>query len=587
MIKGDDPFVLLDDARQGGGATLFRSPRSIVQALSPDEVDQALGEARDGLRQNLHAAGFLTYEAGYSFDDKLAEFRADARPDALPLAWFGLFEHGQELSAAELADFLPPPDAGRALAPEPLIDEQAYAALVSRVQDHIRAGDIYQANLTFQSEVRTAGAPLAIYSAIRKRASGGHCALLFTGTDWILSFSPELFFSFNDGLLTARPMKGTARRTGDADADQAAAHALASDSKQRAENLMIVDLLRNDLARISKPGTVQVPALFAIEAYPTVLQMTSTVTAKALPDVDAVAALRSLFPCGSITGAPKLRAMETIFAFEERLRGIYTGAIGHIAPDGSASFNVAIRTLWMREGDEIARVGLGSGIVADSKAADEWQECLAKGAFIASPQPDFDLFETMRFEPSEGIIELERHLDRLKRSADSLGFAFNRHGTRNELQAATFRLREPRRIRLMLAASGAIAIETRSCPATKAAMDVAIQPLPVDSADFRLRHKTTDRAFYDKARMSSGRDEVVFVDAEGRLTEGSFTNIFMRRGAKLLTPPLARGLLPGILREKLIEDGRAMEADLRPADLKGGFLLGNSMRGLVEARISA
>jgi para-aminobenzoate synthetase/4-amino-4-deoxychorismate lyase len=259
-----------------------------------------------------------------------------------------------------------------------------------------------------------------------------------------------------------------------------------------------------------------------------------------------------------------------------------------LSPAGDASFNVAIRTLTLKAGESVARMGLGSGIVADSQAGDEWRECLAKGAFVSDPDRSFDLVETMRFDPHDGLFEIERHLGRMKRSADALGFQFDRHGARNELQAATFRLREPRKIRLLLSRTGAVAIEVRPMPpAPGKAAEVAVAPLPVSADDFRLAHKTTDRGFYDEARAGSGAFEVIFEDEAGFLTEGSFTNIFVRREGRLVTPPLSRGLLPGVFRERLIESGEAVEGDLIAADLVNGFCIGNALRGLMPAALRA
>jgi para-aminobenzoate synthetase/4-amino-4-deoxychorismate lyase len=242
----------------------------------------------------------------------------------------------------------------------------------------------------------------------------------------------------------------------------------------------------------------------------------------------------------------------------------------------------------MGDGEGNAHLGLGSGVVADSEAEAEWLECLAKGAFVTDRQRPFDLIETMRFDPEEGIADLERHLARIKASADALDFRFNRHGVRNELQAATFRLSRPSRLRLRLSPSGAVAIEVRAMPpAPEGVVDVAIVPLPVAPHDFRLTHKTSDRAFYDRARAAGGTYEVLFVGPDGVLTEGSFTNLFVEREGRLVTPPLARGLLPGVLRRRLIEEGRAVEGDLTAADLTGTFFIGNSLRGLIPARLVA
>ena len=284
-------------------------------------------------------------------------------------------------------------------------------------------------------------------------------------------------------------MKGTAARGATLDEDRSAIARLAGDAKQRAENLMIVDLVRNDLSRVARAGSVAAPALFTVETYPTIHQMVSDVTGELASGCDAIDAIEALFPCGSITGAPKIRASEVIAAVEAAPRGIYTGAIGRIDPGGDAMFNVAIRTLAIGAGR--ATLGLGSGIVADSRAREEWAECLAKGAFVTAGQRPFDLIETMAFDPEEGIALLDRHLARMKASALAFGYPFDRHATRNELQAATFRLRDRRRIRLLLAPSGAIAIHVSPLPATPPQVSVAIVPHQVAPCDFRLHHKTS------------------------------------------------------------------------------------------------
>jgi para-aminobenzoate synthetase/4-amino-4-deoxychorismate lyase len=330
-----------------------------------------------------------------------------------------------------------------------------------------------------------------------------------------------------------------------------------------------------------------VPELFAIERYPTVTQMVSRVTATLGSGLDAVDVLRTIFPCGSVTGAPKVAAMLALRALEPFPRGAYCGSAGWIDPGGGAAFNVLIRTLQIGTGGSPARLGLGSGLVVDSVGVDEWNECLSKGAFVTRDRPTVDLIETMRFDPSEGVIELDRHLDRLKAAAEALHFRFDRHAARNELQAATFGRRSPASARLLLSPTGVMAVEVRAIPRAGAEpLSVRIVPLPVAADDYRLRFKTTDRAFYDEARVESGADEVIFADPDGRLTEGSFTSIFVERGGMLVTPPLARGLVPGVLRDKLITEGKAREGDLSREDLEGGFLLGNMLRGLLKARLA-
>lgn len=575
------PFVLLDDARTGGApARLYRAPVEVISAHDAAGVLPALGRIRAGLAQGLHAAGFLSYEAGSVFEPAAGA----GTPAPTPLLWFGLFGLYDELPDPRA---LLPQAAGAWIgAPEPQVTRERYDAMLGRVLALIAAGDIYQANLTFRARVPFAGDPLALYAAVRARAQAGWGAIVATGTDTLLSFSPELFFRLEAGALTCRPMKGTARRDLDPGRDAAIVDTLAADEKQRAENLMIVDLMRNDLSRVAVPGSVRVPELFAVEPYPTVHQMTSTVTAALAPGKDAVDVLAALFPCGSITGAPKVRAMQVIADVEQDARGPYTGAIGRFDPSGDAQFNVAIRTLHIGEGAAHAMLGLGGGIVADSRADSEWDEALAKGAFLTHGQRTPDLIETMRFDPEVGILLIERHLARMKASAATFGFVFDRHDARNELQAATFRLRRPARIRLLASASGKITIEVAPLPPARGmAMQVAVMPLPVDATDFRLRHKTSDRAFYDDARRASGADEVLFIDPDGFITEGSFTNVFVERDGRLLTPPLSRGLLPGVLRAELIESGRAVEHDLTADDLAHGLHVGNALRGLLVATV--
>ena len=564
------PFVLVDDARPGGRALLFTQPLTIVETRDFADVRSCLARLR-----GHEAAGFLAYEAGHALEDRLAPLRAVPAEADPPLVWFGLFDRAEEIDAP---GWLPDPDGGWCGRAHPLVARADYEAGVARVLDHILDGDIYQANLTFQAQVRIAGHPLAVYAALRRRQEAGHGAVVFTGTHWILSLSPELFFAVEGSRVTTRPMKGTAPPGTDPEA-------LRDDPKQRAENLMIVDLLRNDLSRVARTGSVAVPRLFEVETYPTVLQLTSTVTADLDEGRDAIDLLQAIFPCGSITGAPKIRAMEIIHELESGPRAVYCGAIGRVAPTGEAAFNVAIRTLTMTPGANRARIGLGAGIVADSRPPDEWRECLGKGDFLADRRP-FDLIETMRFDPHEGLAEIDRHLARMKASAEALDFAFDRHEARNELQAATFRVGASK-VRLRLSRSGAMAIEVRPLgPLPEGPVPVRLLVRTLAADDFRLAHKTSDRSFYDDPRAASGAFEVAFTDKDGWLTEGSFTSLFVMKNGKLATPPLSRGVLPGVLRARLLDEGEAVEADLRAEDIAEGFWIGNSVRGLLPARIA-
>lgn len=600
LTDGKAPFVLLDDARAVGAvpARLLTRPVETVTAMHPEEVPALLDRISEWQAMGAHAAGYIAYEAGHAIEPKLAD-KAKSLPDDWPLGWFTRFGQCERIAPDDVPALLPDP-AGAALgAPEPRLGWPDYREAMEQVLEHISAGDIYQANLTFTASVAVHGHPLAAYARLRAKARAGYGGILFTGTHWLLSQSPELFLSIKGRKVMARPMKGTARRLADPIADAAGVAELARDPKQRAENLMIVDLLRNDLSRIAAPGSVRVPSLFRVESYPTIHQMVSDVAAELAPGVTLADVLRRTFPCGSITGAPKISAMGVIDRLEREPRGAYTGSIGFVGPgddgEGEAAFNVAIRTLALkdgalRDGAGCATVGLGSGVVADSRADAEWQECLAKGDYIRVAAATFDLIETMAFDPLDGVLRIDGHMERLGHSARTLGFAFDRHAIRNMLQHATFRQREAARIRMRLSRDGNVAVLVEPMPETPAEpVSVAVVPLSVDTADIRLRHKTSDRAFYDDPRkaahQASGAFEVLFTDPAGRLTEGSFTSLFVERDGVLLTPPLSLGMLPGVLRAELIAEGRTKEAELTVADLSDGFFIGNALRGLMAARL--
>lgn len=592
MLSDERPFILLDDAREEGEAAparLYRDPVEIIEARGPEDLDSALTKVSEGQRRGLHAAGYISYEAGLALEGLLAGRLSDNRP--CPLLWFGLFKDYSLLEPGSVTHQMPDSKGAWLGKLKPDVTRQDYDNVFSKVKDYIVAGDIYQANLTFRTHAAHAGHPLALYAAIRDRAKAGYGGVVFDGENWMLSFSPELFFAMKDGRITAKPMKGTAARVKDEQADTAVRKELQSDPKQRAENLMIVDLLRNDLSRIAEPGSVQVPELFQVESYPTIHQMTSTVTAKLAEGCNAVDLLRQIYPCGSITGAPKIRAMEIIDELEANQRGIYCGSIGRIDTSGDAAFNVAIRTFFLGMGQETLSIGLGSGIVADSVGGDEWRECLAKGRFAAVSEGGddtiaVDLIETMAFDPERGIIRLEAHLERMKASAAALEFEFDRHAARNTIQAITFHQEHPAKVRLMLSKSGAIAIELQPMPEPlNEPVTVKLVPMVADPMDYRLHHKTSDRSIYPAPGMNSDVHPI-FYDSRGYLTEGAIWNIFVERDGKLLTPPLSRGVLPGILRRELLENGKAVEVDLQAEDLDSGLYIGNSLRGLVKAQLA-
>jgi para-aminobenzoate synthetase/4-amino-4-deoxychorismate lyase len=584
---------------------LFEAPEAVFVAARPHEVESTLAAA-EAARQAAGGslAGYIAYEAGLALEPKLAALAAARSGGAGPLVWLGLFKAPRRIAAADVPGWL----ADRAQGPgtlgpmEPQLSPGGYTAAFEALREAIHAGDIYQANLTYPLAGSFRGDPTGLYAALRDSAAAGYGGLIFDGSHWLLSFSPELFVALNGAEAKVKPMKGTRPRMAEATADAAMAQDLANSVKDRAENLMIVDLMRNDLARVAEAGSVRVDAPFAVESYPTVHQMVSTVRARLIPGKGAMDLVRALFPCGSITGAPKIRAMELLTEVERDARGPYCGAIGRIDADGNAAFNVAIRTLRLtpiENGQGSAVLGIGSAIVADSEPMSERRECEVKAGFLrrAAPgltAPTCDLIETMRFEPDSGIALLELHLARMKASATALGFTFDRHALRNQIQALCFELDTPAKVRLLVSRSGASALETGPLPPALAPalgepVKVAALPHPLDSSDWRLAHKTSDRGFYEDAlaaARSFGADEAVLVRADGLVTEGSWTSVFADGpDGVLLTPPSTLGLLPGVLREHLMVEGRAREAELTLDDLGRGFWIGNALRGLMRAAL--
>jgi len=594
-----DPFILLDDARSEGAvdAHLFERPSALFVARSPDDVERTLAQA-DAVRRETGGtlAGYIAYEAGLALEPRLLPFAAARTGADGPLVWLGLFDEPRSIPAAEVPQWLAQrSQAGHAsIGPlDPQVSTGAYLDAFGRLQEAISAGDIYQANLTFRLAGAARGDPVALYAAIRPAAQAGYGGLVFDGSHWLLSFSPELFFSLKGRAAKAKPMKGTRPRGRTSEEDAALAAELAASEKDKAENLMIVDLLRNDLSRVAAAGSVRVEKPFEIESYPTVHTMVSTVHATLRQGQSAIDMVSALFPCGSITGAPKIRAMELIDEVERDARGPYCGAIGRIGPGDEAAFNVAIRTIRLIPGENDkhkAVLGVGGAIVADSDGMGEWRECLIKAGFVREAAGGHDLIETMRFEPESGIGLLELHLERLKTSAQELGFSFDRHETRNRIQALCFELDQPAKVRLLLARSGEITLETMPLPPpAKGRVCCIALPLPVVSNDWRLRHKSTDRGFYEAALTAAkehGAYEALFVRDDGLVTEGSFTNLFVERDGTLLTPAASLGLLPGVLRRRLLDERRASEAELTLDDLAAGFLIGNATRGLMPAMLA-
>ncbi len=607
-LHSGEIFVLLDDARADGArdARLYAAPVTTVIARGEGEVLPALERVAELARAGHHLAGYIAYEAGLALEPHLAPLLASRCGADGPLVWFGAFAGYHPIPAGDVPQWLgyQATAAQRsAIGPlEPQLSIGGFARGFAALREAIVAGDIYQANFTFPLAGSWRGDPLAIYAGLRGAAGAGHGGVVHDGRDWLLSFSPELFFSRRGDDVLTRPMKGTRPRGRTPAADTAEAQALAASAKERAENLMIVDLLRNDLSRVAQAGTVKVEDAFAVETYPTLHQMVTTIRARLTPERGAVELLRALFPCGSITGAPKIRAMALIGETERDPRGAYCGAIGYIDPPnadgaGEAAFNVAIRTLRLTGGEAgtgRAVMGVGSALVADSACLPEWRESISKGGFVRQPAIDraaavarFDLIETMRVAPGGGIALLDRHLARLGASADELSFACDSQALRQAIHALCGEGRTEAKLRLVLARNGACTLELTDLPVAPTAPSACVVlPLPVDPGDWRLRHKSSDRAFYEaglRAATAQGAQEALFVRDDGWLTEGCFTNLFVRRDGLWLTPPASLGLLPGVLRAAMLADGTAREAELRLDDLAQGFVIGNAVRGLVPA----
>jgi para-aminobenzoate synthetase/4-amino-4-deoxychorismate lyase len=520
----------------------------------------------------------LDYELGYLLEPGSAPpgWRAGQRA----LARFWRFSRRISLSAEDAEAWLQQRGhgVGGIGGVQPAIDEESFIATVNRIKRLIFEGDCYQVNFTFPLEFAWFGSPLALYARLRQRQPVRYGGFVGDAGQGLLSLSPELFLERCGDRLLTKPMKGTAPRS-------APPEQLRDSEKDRAENLMIVDLLRNDLGRVAELGSVAVDRLFDIEDYPTLWQMVSEVSAK-VGGRSFGEILRALFPCGSITGAPKIRAMQIVAELEKAERGIYTGALGWLAPDGDFRLNVAIRTLELGA-DGRGKLGVGSGIVADSQPAAEWQECLLKSRFLRDCDPGLLLIETLRREDGR-YPRLAGHLERLRRSAAWLGFVCD------ETRLADLLAAQPVagtwRVRLTLAKDGSVDVQAFPLGAEPSGPRHAVLAAATIQSDYPLRrHKTTDRALYDAALKGLDGDaqlfDVVFLNERGEVAEGARSTVFVERDGVLVTPPLASGALPGVLRAELLAAGQAREATLYPADLADGFWLGNALRGLVRVSL--
>lgn len=553
----------------------FTDPERVIVATRPDEVLASVKAVEFGVEQGLFAAGYLSYEAGAAYG--LAVHHA--REDGLPLMWFGLYRERAEIKS--------PAAAGEYHLGEwrPSLSFPAYRAGIDRIKQAIAAGDTYQANYTFHLRADFDGDAWTLFANMSAGQRARYCAFIDLGRFVICSASPELFFRLEGAAIESRPMKGTAPRGLTTADDREQIDQLRGSEKNLAENVMIVDMIRNDLGRIARTGSVEVPDLFTIERYPTLLQMTSTVTART--DASPAEILAAIFPCASITGAPKVRTMQIIHELEREARGVYTGAIGFIAPGPQAQFNVAIRTAVVDQALGCVSYGVGSGVVWDSDAAAEYDECLLKARVLDTRRnaaAEFRLLESLRWTPAEGYFLLARHLERLADSAEYFGFPFRREEIEQAMTHAAIGLVEPGKVRILLDRDGRIEIDAR--PLSEGAkgepVHLGLARLPVSSADVRLYHKTTRRDPYDDARASRPDcDDVILWNERGELTEASAANLLLTINGRQWTPPVASGLLAGTMRGYLLDSGDIEERVLTFTDLSlaSEIWLINSVRG--------
>lgn len=572
--------VLLESGRPGefGASWRFDGLVRTVTAETPADVLPALAEIETAVSAGYHAAGYLGYEAASGLIPHLATMPAGN----FPLLSFGIFRERISVHTEERNS---EGEYGIA-AWESSLSADEHAASVDRIRELIAAGDTYQVNFTFRRRFRFRGDPFAWYRDLRRSQPAPFNAFLHDGRFALLSASPELFFSLHGGELTVRPMKGTAARRPDPEEDHEAARRLSLDPKERAENLMIVDLLRNDLGMISRTGSVRTESLFDVETLPTVHQMTSTVRSQLARDAGLIDIFRALFPCGSVTGAPKRRTMEIIAGLEGSSRGPYTGCIGYISPGPEAVFSVAIRTAVVDFETGRGELGIGSGVTWDSRPDAEYAECRTKARFAEENSGTFRLIESLLL--ADGLYpRLDRHLGRLARSAAHFGFSFNQSDARRELALCAERTQGKAKVRFLLSADGGM--EAAAVPLgfqPEEPLKVALSHVNLDPGDPFLYHKTTLRELYERELSAhAGADEVLLVNERGEVTEGCFHSVAVEKEGRLVTPPLSCGLLPGVMREELLEHGELTEGIVTPADLRnaGEFLLFNSVRGIRRA----
>ncbi len=551
--------VLYD--HQAGQWLRFSHPVEEIEIHHLGEVLPALQKIEQRVDQEgLYAAGFVSYEAASAFDEALQTYPATD----FPLLRFGLFASVEQIE-------LPPPIQSSGIHDwQSQETTDSFADKIAVIKDAIARGETYQVNLTFPLSSQFDSDPWTFFLQLVQGQKA--CGAGFLQSDrWaICSVSPELFFIRKKDQLIMRPMKGTAARGRTTAEDQQQANELEASAKNRAENIMILDMVRNDLGRLARPGEVQAEKICTLEKYPTVWQLTSTATAHteaSLPEI-----FKALFPCASITGAPKAQTMKIITAIEDEPRNIYTGSFGWVAPNKQAQFNVAIRTALINRKKKCASYGIGAGITWDSECADEYQECLDKAAVLNPSRSELALIETIRWTPGKGYFLLAEHMIRLQDSADYFDFPCSADKIDAYLEAlATSFPAEPQRVRLLLHKDGHLKGTASSIPDTPSTsfMKLALAKNPIDSRSILLYHKTTQRQIYETCLAEAGdSDEVILWNERGEVTECCTANLVVERSGQLLTPPLTSGLLPGTYRAYLLKRGILTEQILTIEDLQ-------------------
>lgn len=558
----------------------FQNPQQIITTQNINEVRQALGNVEALVNDNKwHAVGFVSYEAAAGFDSALQTFESNH----FPLIWFGLYD---EFETSEvLRDFR-----SLNMSWHPNIKKEDYNNAIGKIKEYIAHGKTYQVNYTMRliSDLEVDSASLFFHLA---QTQNKYAAFIETDDFAICSASPELFFDLNGDVITSKPMKGTIKRGRTTNEDSVNSNWLHASEKNRAENVMIVDMIRNDLGKIAQRGSVHVPELFAIEKYSTVLQMTSTVKAKTKASLTDI--FLALFPCASITGAPKISTMKIINELETSPRKIYTGSIGYISPNRQARFNVAIRTALIDKKNKTAEYGVGGGIVWDSEDKDEYQEALLKARVLTNPpQPEFSLFETILWTKEDGYFLLGKHVARLKDSASYFDFEFSEEQVVNQLSVISNPLLEidtqplSFRVKIILDKNGNLTSEIKDFNSHEKVFKVCFANQPVDSNNIFLFHKTTHREVYEKS-MQNNFDDVLLFNEKGELTEFTIGNVVVESNAEFFTPPITCGLLAGTFREHLLETGKIKEKIIHKYELSNfsKIYLINSLRKWVEVEI--